>query len=110
MQVPVVTVLVTPEEAETLSLASNETRVQLVLRNPMDAQKADPKGTAVARLFRDLPPPGAVRPPSPSVRVKKTALPKLSAPPPPPPQPIVVELLRGPARSSEKFLEQEKLQ
>ena len=36
--VPVVNLLVTPEQAEVLSLASNETRIQLVLRNPLDQQ------------------------------------------------------------------------
>src|SRR5579863_3766577 len=36
--VPVVNLLVTPEQAETLSLASNETRIQLILRNPLDTQ------------------------------------------------------------------------
>ena len=34
VQVQVVNLLVTPEQAEILSLASNETRIQLVLRNP----------------------------------------------------------------------------
>jgi len=34
--VQVVNLLVTPEQAETLSLASNQTKIQLVLRNPLD--------------------------------------------------------------------------
>jgi pilus assembly protein CpaB len=34
VQVPVVNVLVTPEQAEALSLANNQTTVQLILRNP----------------------------------------------------------------------------
>ncbi len=112
VQVPVVTVLVTPEEAETLSLASTETRVQLVLRNPMDGQKSEPKGTAVARLFRDLPPPAVARPATSSVQVRKIVQRKPAVAPapvvPPPPPPIVVELLRGPSRSSEKFEERDK--
>ena len=101
VQVPVVTLLVTPEDAETLSLASNETRVQFVLRNPMDADKAEPKGTAMARLFRDD-----------KSLIKTSDTPRkkvVKAPPPPPPvappapQPIVVELLKGPARTNQKF-------
>lgn len=48
----VVNLLVTPEQAEVLSLAnSNETRIQLVLRNPVDTEVANPPGTDVAKLF-----------------------------------------------------------
>jgi pilus assembly protein CpaB len=47
----VVNLLVTPDEAEVLSLASNETKVQLVLRNPLDTTVAKTHGTSVAALF-----------------------------------------------------------
>ncbi len=103
IQVPVITVLVTPEDAETLSLASNETRIQLVLRNPLDDQKGESKGTAVARLFKGGPAPedkGPRRPAAPKTVVVKAPEPP---PPPPPPPPIVVELLKGPTRSSQNF-------
>ena len=36
MQVTVVTLLVTPEQAERLALASTEGKIQLALRNPLD--------------------------------------------------------------------------
>src|ERR1700689_1845796 len=36
--VQVVNLLVTPEQAEDLSLASNQTHIQLILRNPLDMQ------------------------------------------------------------------------
>ena len=49
--VPVVNLLVTPEQAEILSLASNETRIQLVLRNPLDTQSPKTPGVSVAGLF-----------------------------------------------------------
>lgn len=49
--VQVVNLLVTPEQAENLSLASNQTHIQLVLRNPLDTQIAQPPGTAMANLF-----------------------------------------------------------
>src|SRR5438132_2598867 len=48
---PVVNLLVTPEQAELLSLASNETRIQLVLRNPLDNQPGKTPGIAMAGLF-----------------------------------------------------------
>jgi pilus assembly protein CpaB len=49
--VPVVNLLVNPEQAEILSLASNEARIQLVLRNPLDTQVAKTSGTSVQALY-----------------------------------------------------------
>ena len=51
VSVQVVNLLVTPEEAETLSLASNDARIQLVLRNPLDTDQAKTTGTYMANLF-----------------------------------------------------------
>ncbi|HUY82418.1 MAG TPA: Flp pilus assembly protein CpaB [Acidobacteriaceae bacterium] len=50
-QVTVVNLLVTPEQAQQLSLAGAQTRIQLVLRNPLDTQIAKPAETSVAQLF-----------------------------------------------------------
>lgn len=47
----VVNLLVTPDQAEALSLASTEEKVQLVLRNPLDTEEAVTHGTSVAALF-----------------------------------------------------------
>jgi pilus assembly protein CpaB len=47
----VVNLLVTPDQAETLNLASIETKVQLVLRNPLDTKEEVTPGTSIARLF-----------------------------------------------------------
>jgi len=58
-QAQVVNLLVTPVQAEILSLASNETRIQLVLRNPMDTQVSGLPGTILSELF------GASRAPAP---------------------------------------------
>src|ERR1700761_920674 len=52
-QVQVVNLLVTPEQAELLSLASTQTHIQLVLRNPLDTQVAQLSGSALARLYTD---------------------------------------------------------
>src|SRR5215467_962042 len=49
--VQVINLLVTPEQAEQLSLASSKTQIQLVLRNPLDRDKAKTPGTALAHLF-----------------------------------------------------------
>jgi pilus assembly protein CpaB len=60
LQVQVVNLLVTPTQAEILSLASNETRIQLVLRNPLDNTLNKPPGTATAQLFNESGPPKPV--------------------------------------------------
>jgi pilus assembly protein CpaB len=49
--VQVVNLLVSPDQAEILSLASDETKVQLVLRNPLDTEEQVTQGTSVAALF-----------------------------------------------------------
>jgi len=52
--VQVVNLLVTPEQAEVLALASNpndQTHIQLVLRNPLDTQLAKVPGSGMANLF-----------------------------------------------------------
>jgi pilus assembly protein CpaB len=48
LQVQVVNLLVTPEQAQVLALASNETRIQLVLRNPLDTKETKVQGTGSA--------------------------------------------------------------
>ena len=88
-QVQVVNLLVTPEQAEILSLASNQTHIQLVLRNPLDTQLAKTTGTAVGNLFSD----GAVKPKPVAHR----------ASPPPPSRLYLVEVFTGSKRTEEKF-------
>ncbi len=100
ISVPVVNLLVTPEQAETLSLASNETKIQLVLRNPLDTDIAKTTGTAVANLFSGtaFKAPEQERP-----RVVKRAVPHPVAKPAPPPPPVVVEVFQGGKRTESKF-------
>lgn len=114
MSVGVVNFLVTPEQAEVLSLASNETRIQLILRNPLDKEETNTKGTTVAYLYENkggLPPAGgkAVAPSR-----SKAAPVRAAAPPPapakakpePPPPPITVEVIHGSSRAQAKFAQE----
>ncbi len=50
-EVQVVNLLVEPDQAEALALASNETKIQLVLRNPLDTKEQTTQGTSMAKLF-----------------------------------------------------------
>lgn len=103
ISVPVVNMLVTPEQAEILSLASNETRIQLILRNPTDTAVTKTPGTAIAYLFYGNPPPVAPRAPAP-VKAKAVAPPP-PPPPPPPKQPLVIEVIHGTKKAEATFLE-----
>ena len=47
----VVTVLVTPEEAEKLALAANQGRIQMTLRNSLDLDVVETAGERESRLF-----------------------------------------------------------
>jgi pilus assembly protein CpaB len=92
-QVPVVNLLVTPEQAEVLSLASNQTHIQLVLRNPMDTQVAQVSGSAMNNLF------SGSRTSAPAASATRTEH-KAAAP-----KQInsTIEVLNGSQRSQQKF-------
>jgi pilus assembly protein CpaB len=92
-QVQVVNLLVTPEQAETLSLASNQTHIQLVLRNPLDLNVTHTQGTAVANLFADANAKPTVKP----AVISRVPLPK------PPASMYLIEVFNGTKRSEEKF-------
>src|SRR2546427_659688 len=62
INVPVVTLLVSPEEAEILTLAGNEGKIQLVLRNGTDQIFAKTQGRDLSELYgfrRNKPEPGS---------------------------------------------------
>ena len=106
--VPVVNLLVTPEQAEALSLINNgnEARIQLVLRNPLDKQEVTTPGTAMASLF-GAPAAAPAAPEVPKVRVVRTPAKKIepekSAPPPPPPPPMLIQMINGAKLTESKF-------
>jgi pilus assembly protein CpaB len=52
--VTVITLLVTPEQAERLTLASNEGRIQLALRNTLDVTETTTSGMQAATLVGDV--------------------------------------------------------
>lgn len=105
VSVPVVTLLVDPAQAEMLTLANNETRIQLVLRNRLDNDEVKTPGTAMARLFG-----GKMSMPTPEGDAEarpRRARPEVVAPPPPKPKPAyVIEVIQGGQRVESKFQEQ----
>jgi pilus assembly protein CpaB len=95
MPVSVVTLLVNPEEAERLTLASTEGKIQLALRNPLDKTAPATPGVKPAVLF------GAAKP-APKAAPARTAGSRTPAPEPAQPDPPPsVEIIRGDQRARE---------
>lgn len=97
---PTVTVLVTPQQAETLTLAANEGRVQLVLRNGSDQEISKTEGRELTELYS----PGAAArkkraAPAPAPRPVTVARRELPPMPPPPPPPDEIVVFRGTEKS-----------
>ena len=113
-----VTVLVTPEQAELLTLAGSEGRIQLVLRNGSDHGIEKTHGRQLAELYGrggsrkkgnhansesanvEGPPAPRARPRPVTVAAAAIAPPAVAAPPPPPP-PDEIVTFRGTVRAVE---------
>jgi pilus assembly protein CpaB len=116
--VQVINLLVTPEQAEMLSLASMQTQIQLVLRNPLDREVAKTPGTALSHLFLGG---KFAMPKNPNASAEVTESPVRRAPrksaaaaapapmpvtlPPPPPkkEEFVMEIINGSSKVEKKF-------
>jgi pilus assembly protein CpaB len=92
-QVQVVNLLVTPEQAQILALASNQMKIQLVLRNPLDTTIAPVPETAMTNLFT-----GAKAAPQPHTNNAPKKV-KAAAPPP-----FTITVINGAQKSEEKFV------
>jgi pilus assembly protein CpaB len=88
--VPVITLLVSPEDAGKLAMASTEGKIQLALRNTIDSKKVNPPAVLEAVLFSGGAPPA----------VKRSGTSK--APPPPPPV-YLIEVITGNKRENKSF-------
>jgi pilus assembly protein CpaB len=94
----VITLLVSPDDAQKLALASQEGRIQLALRNPLDTHQGSVEATKTSAIYSgSLSPQKQASEAKPKVR-KVVA----KAPPPPPPQPYSVEMIRGSKREEWK--------
>jgi pilus assembly protein CpaB len=91
--VQVVNLLVTPEQAEKLSLASTDTKIQLVLRNPLDTETTKPPGTSLASILEGVAPV--------KTQLRAVAIKKAAAAPAPPTVEIIVGSGKGAGRSGQ---------
>jgi pilus assembly protein CpaB len=111
--VQVVNLLVTPEDAEKLSLANAQTTIQLVLRNPLDQDRTSTPGAALSTLFSGAAMKRGVEE-SRSQGVKESGSRKVAAPAPAPPPvrpaavetpkpPFVMEIIQGARKTESRF-------
>lgn len=97
---PNVTVLVTPQQAELLTLAGNEGRIQLVLRNGGDQTIEKTEGLSLAALYgshaKIMPAGQSEARPAPRRRPEPVAVAPVALPPAPPaPVPDQIITIRG---------------
>jgi pilus assembly protein CpaB len=97
MQASSVTLLVSPAQAETLTLAGSEARIQLVLRNGADQTTEKTDGANLAALYgaggRPRPAEGdARRARAPVARPEPVQMAVRTLPPPPPPPEQIVSI------------------
>jgi pilus assembly protein CpaB len=100
--VQVVNLLVTPEQAEVLSLISNDMRIQLILRNPLDNKETQTSGMSASGVFSGTP-NKPVEAPRPRVVKASYTPPPAKAVPEPVAIPITVEVIQGTKRETARF-------
>jgi pilus assembly protein CpaB len=88
---PVITLLVSPDDAQKLALVSQEGRIQLSLRNPLDTKKGGIGATRTSSLYLGEKPVATEPKPKAHKVVAKGSM-------PPPPAPYTVEMIRGSKR------------
>ncbi|HET8677799.1 MAG TPA: Flp pilus assembly protein CpaB [Blastocatellia bacterium] len=106
--VQVVTLLVRPEDAQKLALASVDSRVQLALRNPIDLVEANPIAVNKSAIYGSSSSPGAAPKPTVIRPIVRRAAPKPVNPAPvaaPAPTHVTVEveLIKGDKREKTTF-------
>ena len=94
---PVITLLVSPDDAQKLTLAATQGKIQLALRNPVDTRQEQVEATRANRLYNMA--SAADAPPKPRIVKKAPAV----APPSTTPSAYTIEVIRGAKKEEEKF-------
>jgi len=94
---PVITLLVSPDDAQKLTLAQSQGKIQLALRSPLDTKQTELSAVRADSLYRGAATPA---PAVPKVRPKREIV--ISPPPAPVQQGYQVQVIRGDKVASEK--------
>ena len=107
IQAPSVTLLATPDQAELLTLAGIDGKIQLVLRNSSDPSMEKTSGRVVSELYGNRKPPVKTDTPKPAAAPRPAPVLAQAAPPPPPPvvvpppPPDQIVMIRGTQKTVE---------
>ncbi len=93
---PVITLLVSPDDAEKLTLASNQGHIQLALRNPTDTKHEELAAVRSRALYGFAPPAPAASTPKPRHVV-------MAPPPPALPSAYTIEVYKGDKKEEKTF-------
>ncbi|HVO82598.1 MAG TPA: Flp pilus assembly protein CpaB [Terriglobales bacterium] len=93
---PVITLLVSPDDAQRLVMASTQGHIQLALRNPLDTRQEELAAVRSGALYKTVSAPPA--PTAPHVKPKHNAV-----APPPAPAVYEIEVIRGDKKDVTKF-------
>ena len=96
---PVITLLVSPDDAQKLTLAANQGKIQLALRNPLDTRQEELAAAKADALYKitAAPAPSAPSRPRPRPAVAPVAV------TPAAPGPYTIEIWKGDKREEDKF-------
>jgi len=93
---PVVTLLLSPDDGERLTLASSQGHIQLVLRNPLDTKQEDVAAVRSSSLYKNGSDPTPAAPRSKPKHVAVQAAPTI-------PTTYTVEVYKGDKKEEDKF-------
>lgn len=95
---PVITLLVSPDDAQKLTLASNQGHIQLALRNPLDTRQEELAAAHSSSLYKMA--PAQTTAPAPAQhRARRAVAPTAPLPPPV----FTVEVYKGDKKEESKF-------
>jgi pilus assembly protein CpaB len=99
----VVTLMVTPADAEKIALAQSEGQIMLALRNPLDRETPPSPGVRTGALLSEPAAPAPAPAPAPKAAPRRVVTPPVAVEPAP--APYKVEALRGGKRTEETLSE-----
>lgn len=94
---PVITLLVSPDDAQKLTLATTQGKIQLALRNPLDTKQQELNSVGTSKLYRGAAPPTPAAPPR--LKAAKHSVVTL----PTTPSTFGVEVIKGTKKDTIKF-------
>jgi pilus assembly protein CpaB len=96
---PVITLLVSPDDAQKLTLATTQGKIQLALRNPLDTKQQELASVSTGTLYKGVPAPAPAAAPRPK-STKHVAVTKTVEAPPPT---YSVQVIKGTKTQDQKF-------